>query len=116
MDEMVALLGDHPHVYSLNSSFWSDYQKTSAFSWLMQRSKTTISWLNGLITSGQAEIWSPYLLQKQRTPSSQKQSKSRAQGFAQKSNRLCYYHRTFGEAAQQCRQPCTWPGNDKASR
>ena len=23
-------------------------------------------------------------------------------------NRLCYYHRTFGEAARQCRQPCTW--------
>ena len=29
---------------------------------------------------------------------------------------FCYYHRAFGEAARQCRQPCTWPGNDKASR
>ena len=23
-------------------------------------------------------------------------------------NRLWYYHRTFGEVARQCRQPCTW--------
>ena len=31
------------------------------------------------------------------------------------SSRLCYYHHTFGEVARQCRQPCTWSGNDKAS-
>ena len=30
-------------------------------------------------------------------------------------NQLCYYHRTFGEAARQCRQPCSWTGNSKAS-
>ena len=28
---------------------------------------------------------------------------------------LCFYHRKYGEAARQCRQPCTWtPGNEKA--
>lgn len=32
------------------------------------------------------------------------------------SSELCYYHRTFGEAARQCRQPCGWPGNDQAGR
>ncbi len=31
-------------------------------------------------------------------------------------DKLCYYHRTFGEAARQCRPPCTWSGNDQAGR
>ncbi len=30
-------------------------------------------------------------------------------------NQLCFHHRTFGEAAQHCRQPCVWSGNDKVS-
>ena len=35
--------------------------------------------------------------------------------LAPNSSRMCYYHRKFGEAARQCRQLCTWSGNDKAS-
>ena len=31
-------------------------------------------------------------------------------------SRLCYYHRTFGEAARQCRQSCNWSGNEQAGR
>ena len=29
---------------------------------------------------------------------------------------LCYYHRKFGSEARQCRQPCTWSGNAQAGR
>jgi len=29
---------------------------------------------------------------------------------------LCYYHRRFGDSARQCRPPCTWPGNEQAGR
>ena len=43
--------------------------------------------------------------------SNQAQAKSRSTGTNQQ---LCFYHRTFGEAARQCRQPCTWTGSDKA--
>ncbi len=31
-------------------------------------------------------------------------------------NRLCYYHRKFGDAARRCQQPCAWSGNDGAGR
>ena len=29
---------------------------------------------------------------------------------------VCYYHRTFGEAARKCIQPCSWTGKDQAGR
>ena len=29
---------------------------------------------------------------------------------------LCYYHRTFGAKARRCQQPCGWPGNERAGR
>lgn len=28
----------------------------------------------------------------------------------------CWYHRRFGASATKCTRPCTWPGNDLASR
>lgn len=27
---------------------------------------------------------------------------------------LCWYHHTFGDKAQRCRQPCTWSSNEQA--
>ena len=46
--------------------------------------------------------------QKQTTSGTrQKQTTSGTSGFdTPDSNRLCYYHRIFGEAARQCKQPC----------
>ena len=29
---------------------------------------------------------------------------------------LCYYHRTYGSRARKCQQPCGWPGNERAGR
>ncbi len=29
---------------------------------------------------------------------------------------LCFYHRTFGEAARRCRPPCTWSGKDRGNQ
>ena len=29
---------------------------------------------------------------------------------------LCWYHRRFGKDARKCRPPCSWSGNDSASR
>ena len=43
--------------------------------------------------------------------SNQAQAKSRSTGTNQQ---LCFYHRTFGEVARQCRQPCTWTRSNKA--
>ena len=31
-------------------------------------------------------------------------------------DKLCYYHRNFGDAARQCQDPCTWTGNEQAGR
>ena len=31
-------------------------------------------------------------------------------------DKLCYYHRKFGDAARQCQDPCTWTGNEQAGR
>ena len=43
--------------------------------------------------------------------SNQAQAKSWSTGTNQQ---LCFYQRIFGEAARQCRQPCTWTRSDKA--
>ena len=32
--------------------------------------------------------------------------KTKPKTHASSPDKLCYYHRTFGEAAQQCRKPC----------
>ena len=45
-------------------------------------------------------------------PAGQKQLKTKPSP----AERLCFYHRTFGEDARQCRQPCTWLGNEEAGR
>ena len=29
---------------------------------------------------------------------------------------LCYYHRTFGKSARRCQKPCAWLGNEQAGR
>ena len=29
---------------------------------------------------------------------------------------VCYYHRTYGEAATKCRPPCDWSGKEQAGR
>ena len=29
---------------------------------------------------------------------------------------LCFYHRKFGEAAKKCQDPCNWSGNEQAGR
>ena len=43
--------------------------------------------------------------------SNQAQAKSR---FTGTNEQLSFHHRIFGEAARQCRQPCTWTRSDKA--
>lgn len=33
-----------------------------------------------------------------------------------KQDNLCFYHRRFGEAAKKCQEPCNWSGNEQAGR
>ena len=47
----------------------------------------------------------------QRRPQEQK---PKAKTHASSPDKLCYYHRSFGEAAHQCRKLCTWSGNEQA--
>ena len=50
----------------------------------------------------------------QRRPPARQQAKTKSR--VSSPDNLCFYHRTFGEAARQCRQPCTWSGNEQAGR
>ena len=34
----------------------------------------------------------------------------------QSSDEICWYHRTFGDSAKKCQTPCSYQGNDQASR
>ena len=54
-------------------------------------------------------------VQRKQTTGGKKQTKPVPRGPTPDPYRLCFYHRTFGEAARQCRQPCAWSGNDKVS-
>ena len=116
MDEMLALLGDHlpcllfEHLFlerlpedirtQLVDSKIDDYRqlakRADAFwsSWDMEYSTNAVQ---------------------HRPPAGRKQTKPKAP-VPSPDNRLCYYHRIFGEAARQYRQPCTWSGNEEASR
>ena len=51
-------------------------------------------------------------IQRKLPPAGQKQLKTKPSP----AEHLCFYHRTFGEAARQCRQPCIWTGNEEAGR
>ena len=55
------------------------------------------------------------VVQRKQTTGGKKQTKPVPRGPTPDPYRLCFYHRTFGEAARQCRQPCAWSGNDKVS-
>ena len=119
MDEMLALLGDHPPRLLFEQLFLERLPEDIRIQLVDAKIKD-----HRQLAKRADHLWSSRDMESislaenaiQRKPPSQKQSKSKAPGLVQESNRLCYYHRTFGEAARQCRQPCTWSGNDKASR
>jgi len=113
MDEMLGLLGDHPPCLLFEQLFLERLpediriqlvdSKIDDYRELAKRADAL--WASrDMEANTHAVQRGPLAGQKSRVPT------------PTPDNRLCYYHRTFGKAARQCRQPCTWSGNEKAGR
>ena len=114
MDEMLALLGDHPPCLLFEQLFLERLPEDIR----IQLVDSKIDDYRQLAKRADA-LWSSRDMEystnavQRRPPAGQKQTKPKAP-VPSSDNRLCYYHRTFGEAARQCRQRCTWSGNEEA--
>lgn len=120
MNEMLALVADHTPCFLFEQLFLERLPDDVR----IQLVDTDITDLRALAKRADA-LWScrnmelstvNATVQRQPSSSSQRSIASKPKETAQKGG-LCYYHRTFGEAARQCRQPCCWSsGNGKAGR
>ena len=116
MDEMLALLGDHPPCLLFEQLFLERLPEDIR----IQLVDSKIDDHRQLAKRADA-LWSSRYMEsstnavQRRPPTGQKQAKPKPH-FPPPDSRLCYYHRTFGEAARQCRPPCTWSGNEQAGR
>ena len=116
MDEMLALLGDHPPCLLFEQLFLERLPEDIRIQLVdskMDDHRQLAKRADALWSSRNMESNTNAV--QRRPPARQQQTKSKAP-VPSSDNRLCYYHRTFGEAARQCRQPCTWSGNEKAGR
>ena len=116
MDEMLALLGDHPPCLLFEQLFLERLPEDIRIQLVdskMDDHRQLAKRADALWSSRNMESNTNAV--QRRPPARQQQTKSKAP-VPSTDNRLCYYHRTFGEAARQCRQPCTWSGNEKAGR
>jgi hypothetical protein len=115
MDEMLGLLGDHPPCLLFEQLFLERLPEDIR----IQLVDSKIEDYRELARRADA-LWSSRDMESvhaiRRGPSTgQKETKSKAPS-PPPDNRLCYYHRRFWKAARQCRQPCSWQGNEKAGR
>ena len=116
MDEMLALLGDHLPCLLFEQLFLEQLPKDIR----IQLVDSKIDDYRQLAKRVDA-LWSSWDMEYStnavqcRPPARRKQTKPKAP-VPSPDNRLCYNHRTFGEVARQCRQPCTWSGNEEAGR
>ena len=113
MDEMLGLLGDHPPCLLFEQLFLERLPEDIR----IQLVDSKIEDHRQLAKRADA-LWSSREMDSntnavQRRPQEQKTKlKTRASSL----DKLCYYHHRFGEAARQCRPPCTWSGNEQAGR
>ena len=107
MDEMLALLGDHPPCLLFEQLFLERLPEDIR----IQLVDSKIDDYRQLAKRADA-LWSSRYMEsnthavQRRPPTGQKQ-KPKALA-PPPDDRLCYYHRRFGEAARQCRPPCAW--------
>ena len=115
MDEMLALLGDHPPCLLFEQLFLERLSEDIR----IQLVDSKMDDYRQLAKRADA-LWSSRYMEsnthavQRRPPTGQKQ-KPKALA-PPPDDRLCYYHRRFGEAARQCRPPCAWSGNEQAGR
>ena len=117
MDEMLALLGDHPPCLLFEQLFLERlpedirihlvHAKIDDYRELARRA-------DALWASRDAP--ESYANAIQRKPIARRKPPKSKTPVPTPDQTLCYYHQRFGEAAHQCRQPCAWVENDKAGR
>ncbi len=112
MDEMLALLGDHPPCMLLEQLFLERLPEEIR----IQLVDTKVEDHRDLARKADA-LWAA----KGMGPSANAIQKPSPMGRKTKppeghKDTLCYYHRRFGGSARQCRDPCTWSGNGQAGR
>ena len=113
MDEMLALLGDHPPCMLFEQLFLERLPEDIRVQLVdikvedhrdLARKADALWAARGMGPSANA-------IRKPKNPPTGRKLKPEGQ-----KDTLCYYHRRFGESAKQCRDPCTWSGNGQAGR
>lgn len=117
MDEMLALLGDHPPCFLFEQLFLERLPEEVRIQLVDSKFENhrDLAKRADAIWSSQTmgEPFTAHTLQ--RTHHNPKQMKTKS--VHPDPSQLCFYHRTFGEAARKCKQPCAWTrGNDSAGR
>ena len=114
MDEMLALLGDHPPCMLFEQLFLERLPEDIR----VQLVDTKIEDHRELARKADA-LWAAKCIGDSANAILQHQPpkfKPKSKPKDASKNSLCYYHRRFGEAARQCRDPCTWSENEQAGR
>ena len=117
MDEMLALLGNHPPCLLFEQLFLERLPEDIRIHLV----DVKIDDYRELARRADA-LWSsrdapePYANAIQHKPFARRKPPRSKTRVPTPDKSLCYYHQRFGEAAYQCRQPCAWVENDKAGR
>lgn len=114
MDEMLAVLGDHPPCLLFEQLFLERLPEDIR----VQLVDAQIDGCRQLAKHADA-LWAS------RDMEYSTNAVQRTRSTRQKTNKvsstpvpdgLCYYHHTFGNAARKCTEPCSWSGKEQASR
>ena len=117
MDEMLALLGDHPPCLLFEQLFLERLPEDIRIHLVDAK----IDDCRELARRADA-LWSSrdvpesYANTIQRKPVARQKAPKGKTPVSTPGKTLCYYHQRFGEAAYQCRPPCDWSENGRAGR
>ena len=113
--EMLALLGDHPPCLLFEQLFLERLPEDIRIQLVdtkFEDHRELARRADALYASRDMGSFSAQAVQRPPPTAGQKQAQPKATIVGTSdSKRLCYYHRTFGEAARHCRQPCNWSEN-----
>ncbi len=111
MDEMLALLGDHPPCLLFEQLFLERLPEDIR----TQLVDVTIVDHRELARRADA-LWAARDMSASANAVQKRQATGRRQKVKAPQDSLCFYHRKFGEAAKKCQEPCTWSGNEQGDR
>ena len=109
MDEMLALLGDHPPCFLFEQLFLERLPEDIRMQLVdaqFDDCRKLAKHADALWTSQDMEYSTNAVHHNRPTKQKVIPSQSPQDG-------LCFYHRTFGKAARKCTKPCAWTGKEK---